>query len=64
MKGRILIRDACLADGHSSTLQVGINLLIENGRIAWVSPDERDPGDAEVLDGGGATVVPAFVDSH
>ena len=64
MKGRILIRDACLADGHSSTLQVGINLLIENGRIAWVSPDEPDPGDAEVLDGGGATIAPAFVDSH
>ncbi len=64
MKGRLLIRDACLADGHSATLQVGVSLLIENGRIASVSPDEADPGDAEVLDGGGATIVPAFVDSH
>jgi imidazolonepropionase-like amidohydrolase len=64
MKGRLLIRDACLADGHSSTLQVGVSLLIENGRIAWVSPDESDPGDADVLDGGGATIVPAFVDAH
>jgi len=64
MKGRLLIRDACLADGMSPSPQVGINLLIENGRIAWVSSDERDPGDAEVLDGGGATIVPAFVDSH
>jgi imidazolonepropionase-like amidohydrolase len=64
MKGPLLIRDACLADGHSPTLQVGINLLIENGRIAWVSPEESDPGDAEVLDGGGATIVPAFVDAH
>ncbi len=64
MKGRLLIRDACLADGHSPTLQVGINLLIENGRIAWVSPDESDPADADVLDGGGATIVPAFVDAH
>jgi imidazolonepropionase-like amidohydrolase len=64
MKGPILIRDACLADGHSPTLQVGINLLIENGRIASVSPDESDPGDADVLDGGGATIVPAFVDAH
>jgi imidazolonepropionase-like amidohydrolase len=64
MKGRLLIRDACLADGHSATLQVGINLLIENGTIARVSTDELDPGDAEVLDGGGATIVPAFVDAH
>ena len=64
MRGRLLIRDACLADGHSATLQVGVNLLIENGRIARVSPEESDPGDAEVLDGGGATIVPAFVDAH
>jgi len=61
---RLLIRDACLADGHSATLQVGVSLQIENGRIAWVSPEESDPGDAEVLDGGGATIVPAFVDAH
>ncbi|HEY4844318.1 MAG TPA: amidohydrolase family protein, partial [Candidatus Dormibacteraeota bacterium] len=64
MKGRLLIRDACLADGHSPTLQVGVSLLIENGRIARVSVDESDPGDADVLDGGGATIVPAFVDAH
>jgi imidazolonepropionase-like amidohydrolase len=64
MKGRLLIRDACLADGLSPVLQVGINLLIENGRIARVSPEESDPGDADILDGGGATIVPAFVDAH
>ena len=64
MKGRLLIRDACLADGQSPTLQVGVNLLIENGRIGRVSAEEIDPGDAEVLDGGGATIVPAFVDAH
>ena len=64
MTARLLIRDACLADGHGPTLQVGINLLIEKGRIARVSADELDPGDAEVLDGGGATIVPAFVDAH
>ena len=64
MRGRLLIRDACLADGRSSTLQVGVSLLIENGRISQVSADDLDPGNAEVLDGGGATIVPAFVDAH
>src|SRR3989442_8579125 len=64
MRGRLVIRDACLADGHSATLQVGVNLLIENGTIARVSADELDRGAAEVLDGGGATIVPAFVDAH
>ena len=64
MTGRLLIRDACLADGRSPALQVGVSLLIEDGRIAWVSPDEREADGADVLDGGGATIVPAFVDAH
>ena len=64
MTPRLVIREACLADGHSATLQVGVNLLIENGRIARLSTEEFDAGDAQVLDGGGATIVPAFVDSH
>ena len=65
MTGRLLIRDACLADGFSSTLQLGVSLMIENGQIAWVRPnDEADPADADTLDGGGATIVPAFVDAH
>jgi imidazolonepropionase-like amidohydrolase len=63
--GRLLIRDACLADGHSPSLQVGVSLMIEQGRIAWIRPnDDADPGNAEILDGGGATIVPAFVDAH
>jgi imidazolonepropionase-like amidohydrolase len=64
VKGRLLIRDACLADGRSATLQVGVSLLIEDGHVAWVSPDESDPRDADVLDGGGATILPALVDAH
>jgi imidazolonepropionase-like amidohydrolase len=62
---RLLIHDACLADGHSSTLQVGVSLMIEHGRIAWVRPaDDADSDGADTLDGGGATIVPAFVDAH
>ncbi|HEY9287881.1 MAG TPA: amidohydrolase family protein [Candidatus Dormibacteraeota bacterium] len=62
---RLLIRDACLADGRSPELQVGVSLMIDGGRIAWIKPnDEADPEAAETLDGGGATIVPAFVDAH
>jgi imidazolonepropionase-like amidohydrolase len=65
MTTRVLIHDTCIADGQSADLQVGMSLLIEDGRIASIGPNESvDPGDAEVLDGGGATVVPAFVDCH
>ena len=62
---RLLIRDLCLADGQSDRLQVELDLMIEEGRVARLAPSgEVDPGGAEVLDGGGATAVPAMVDSH
>ena len=62
---RLLIRDACLADGRSAALQQGQSLLVEDGRIAAIGADGTvDPAGAEILDGGGATIVPAFVDAH
>ncbi len=61
----VLIHDTCIADGKSAELQVGMSLLIEEGRIVSIGPNESvNPGGAEVLDGGGATVVPAMVDCH
>ena len=62
---RLLIRDACLADGRSGRLEQGSSLLVEDGRIAAIGPaDSVDPEGAEVIDGGGATIVPALVDAH
>jgi len=44
------------------TLQVGVTVLVDGGRIAWIRPtdSEEDPGDAEVIDAGGATIVPGW----
>jgi imidazolonepropionase-like amidohydrolase len=63
---RTLYRDAALADGHSPDLRVGVSVLVDAGRIAWIHPtdDEPDPGDADVVDAGGTTIVPGMVDSH
>ncbi len=66
---RTLYRDAALADGRSDRLQLGVSLLVEDGRIAWLRPadDEGDPGsnhDLEIVDAGGATIVPGMVDGH
>ncbi|HEX2141420.1 MAG TPA: amidohydrolase family protein, partial [Candidatus Limnocylindria bacterium] len=59
-------RDAALADGRSPTLQRGISILVEDGRVAWIRPSdgEEDAGDALVVDASGATVVPGMVDGH
>jgi len=38
---------------------------MEDGRIAWIRPsDDADLTGAEVVDAGGATIVPALVDCH
>ena len=55
-----------MADGRSADLRVGVSVLVDAGRVAWIRPsdDEPDPGDAEVIDAGGSTIVPGMVDSH
>src|SRR2546428_13966260 len=64
MTTRVLIHDACIADGQSADLQVGVSLLIEGAHIAWIRPnDSADPTRAEVIDGGGGTVAPCLVGS-
>lgn len=61
-----LIRAAALADGRSASPQRNVSLLIRDGRIVYVGPrgGEPDIRNAEVVDLGGATIVPGLVDCH
>ena len=62
---RTLLRDASFADGTTSSLRTDVSLLIDGGKIAWIGPnDSADKTGAEVIDAGGATIVPALVDCH
>src|SRR5919202_2606578 len=64
---RTLYRDAALADGTGPDLRMGVSILVDDDRIAWIRPsdDEPDPGPgAVVVDASGSTVVPGLVDSH
>lgn len=62
---RVVLRDAALADGTSGSLRTGVSLAIDGGQIAWIHPnDSADTTGAEVIDAGGATIVPALVDCH
>jgi len=65
MTRALVLHDAALADGTSDRLRTGVSLRVEDGLIAWIRPaDDADLTDAEVIDAGGAVIVPAMVDSH
>jgi imidazolonepropionase-like amidohydrolase len=62
-----LYRDAALADGRGPRLQVGVSLLVEDGRVRWIQPSEEEgqrPPGCEVVDAGGTTIIPGLVDGH
>jgi imidazolonepropionase-like amidohydrolase len=63
---RTLYRGGALADARSEELDVGVSILVEDGRIAWLGREgeEPDAGDAEIVDAGGSTFVPGMVDAH
>src|ERR1700687_3586989 len=62
---RIVLHDAALADGTTGSLRTSVSLAIEHGQIAWIRPnDSADTQGSEVVDAGGAVIVPAMVDCH
>ncbi len=61
----LVLHDAALADGRSDRLNIGVSMRIDDGLISWIRPaDDAELRGAEVVDAGGATIVPALVDGH
>lgn len=62
---RTVLHDAALADGSSDSLQLGISVAMADGHIDAIGPnDEIDRTGADVIDAGGAVIVPGMVDCH
>ena len=55
----MLIRNICLPDGRS-----GLDLLVQDGRIAALAANLPAPEGVEVINGGGWLLSPPFVDAH
>lgn len=65
---RVAVVGAALADGTRSSVQADVTLLVDGNRVSglWAGGTGPEPRelDASVIDGTGATIVPAMVDSH
>src|SRR5579872_2680748 len=62
----VLVKAGSLIDGTSEHARANIEILIRGNRIAEVraSGAQPAPQGAEVIDLGGATVLPGLIDSH
>src|ERR1700685_3768934 len=61
-RGCTVIRGARIFDGER--LQNAGPVLLADGIIAGVGPGLRVPAHAEVIDGGGRTLLPGLIDCH
>jgi imidazolonepropionase-like amidohydrolase len=60
----VVVRAARMLDVQGGAYVSNPVILIENGRISAVGPGLPVPAEAEVVDLGGATVLPGLIDSH
>ena len=61
--GELVLRAARLFDGVSGGYRLGLDIVIEGGRIRAVEP-QADRSGAVVVDMGNLTVLPGFIDSY
>jgi dihydroorotase len=60
---RLLIRNGRVVD-PSQDIDQGMDILLEDGRVAGMSERLDDPGDVEIVDVAGLVVAPGFIDLH
>jgi dihydroorotase len=60
---RLLIRNGRVVD-PSQDIDQGMDILLEDGRVAGLGERLEDPGEAEVVDAAGLVVAPGFIDLH
>jgi imidazolonepropionase-like amidohydrolase len=60
----VLFENVHVFDGHSAQLQRGMHVLVEGNKIKSVSSAKIDAPGANVITGGGRTLMPGMMDLH
>lgn len=61
---KLLITNVNIFDGEGEGLAPGMSVLVEGNKIATIAKSIPAPGGATVIDGGGRTLTPGFIDAH
>jgi imidazolonepropionase-like amidohydrolase len=61
---QVLFTNVNVFDGHAEELAVGMNVLVEDKLIKQVSEESISAPGATVIDGGGRTLLPGFIEAH
>jgi imidazolonepropionase-like amidohydrolase len=61
---QVLFTNVNVFDGHAEELAVGMNVLVEDNLIKQVSEESISAPGATVIDGGGRTLLPGFIEAH
>lgn len=61
---KVLITNVNIFDGKSEKLAQGMSVLVEGNKIAKVAKSIPAPSGATIIDGGGRTLTPGFIDAH
>lgn len=61
---QVLFTNVHVFDGINEARIENANVLVEGNLIKTISTDDISPGTATVIDGGGRTLTPGFIDNH
>ncbi|RID93516.1 amidohydrolase [Gemmobacter lutimaris] len=56
--------DLVIRNARSFPDGAAVALAVQDGLIAWIGPDGEAPATTQIIDAGGATLLPAFTESH
>ena len=61
---KVLITNVSIFDGKSEKLTPAMSVLIEGDTIVSIAPEISVAEGAKIIDGGGRTLTPGFIDAH